>query len=95
MAVKSIMQEEFHHVIPMRSDQRIADGVEVEWFADETGRMLGAIAAGGASQDWRYILWKREKAGKFRVCELKGRFRNHEEAKVVLLSVMEVTEKAV
>ena len=93
MAIRSITQGEFHQVIPRRPPRGTVTGEEVAWVADESGKIMGTVAAKRGDSHWCYILWKRVKGSGFRVCEIRDTFESHQEAELQLLAVMASTEK--
>jgi len=61
---------------------------EVEWFADRSRNLLGAIARGTGAAGWNYAILKRDKSGQFRIRKVMGNFFDAKAARVDLLLQM-------
>ena len=82
MVVKDVSRAEFNRLLPLHSGLEHLIGKEVEWFSDKRGNILGTIALGGSSRGWNYVILKRNRIGKFHVCDVACDFYNHASARV-------------
>jgi len=58
--------------------------VEVEWFSNRSGTVVGTIAKGEGMAGWNYVVLKRDKQGEFHVRKVMGNFFDLEDARVDL-----------
>jgi len=89
MVIKDIGRVEFIRRLSLQSDLEHFVGKEVEWFANETGNIIGTIALGDKSRGWNYVILRRNRIGKFRVSNVVCDFYNHAAAKVDFMIAME------
>ena len=82
MGVKDISRAEFNRLLPLHSGLENLIGKEVEWFSDKRGNILGTIALGDSSRGWNYVILKRDRVGKFHVCDVACNIYSHAAARV-------------
>ena len=88
MAIKDIGRTEFIRRLSLHSDLEHFVGKEVEWFTNETGNVIGTIALGDKDRGWNYVILRRNRIGKFRVCNVVCDFYNHAAARVDFMITM-------
>jgi hypothetical protein len=69
MAINSISREEFDAYQPARTPNIEALVEEVEWFADDRGVIIGALARDRTDNDWSFVVLGRDERGAFRAIE--------------------------
>ena len=69
---------------------RVADlrRVWVEWFGDDGGLIIGAIAYHPSSLEWSYVILGRDIYGRFHALDLDTGLRDLEEARRLLVEKM-------
>jgi hypothetical protein len=83
VVIKDIGRAEFIRHLSPHSDLEHFIGEEVEWFSNKTGNIIGTIALGGSSsRGWNYVILKRNRMGKFHVCNIVCDFYNLAAARV-------------
>ena len=88
MVIKDISRAEFIRRLSLQSDLEHFIGKEVEWFSNETGNIIGTIALGDSSRGWNYVILRRNRMGKFHVCDVVCDFFNHAAARVNIMFAM-------
>ena len=88
MVIKDIGRAEFINRLSLHSDLEHFVGKEVEWFTNKTGNIIGTIALGDKSRGWNYVILRRNRIGKFRVCNVMCDFYNHAAARVDFMIAM-------
>jgi len=86
MSATSISRAEFVRRLSLDNDLERFIGKEVEWFADDTGNVIGTIALG--STGWSYVILRRDKLGNFRVCNVRGNLYGLDAARMDIFSEM-------
>jgi hypothetical protein len=61
----------------------------VEWFADQSGVLLGTIADEEAALEWSFIILERDINGKFHIVHCEARCPSLDQARRVLFDKME------
>ena len=82
MRINSISRAEFIRRLLLHNDLERFIGGEVEWFANRLGNILGTIALGDANRGWNYVIFKRNRTGKFHVCTVVCDFYSRAAARV-------------
>ena len=93
MAIKSISRGELQQFLPHRDAIGRFIGAEVEWFADEEGKIIGTIAEGTTSKDWGYVVLRRDERGGYLFWDLKTRIESCDAARVQIVRTMEATQE--
>ena len=91
MSARSISRDEFVRCLGLHDDLERFVGKEIEWFADDTGNVIGTIALAG--RGWSCVILKRDKTGGFRVCTVRGSLYSVDAARADVLSEMKVAER--
>jgi hypothetical protein len=93
VAIHSISRNHFTHCLPnhFHLDQLLGD--EIEWFADDTDKVIGIVAQ-HHRHDWGYALLGQDAKGQFRVCDLKDHIEDHRTATIRLLRAMHASEQS-
>jgi hypothetical protein len=90
MAIRALSRQEFDR---FRSAQRTLASLTrkaVEWFADDTGDVIGAIADHhGSDLNWSFVALGRHLDGNFRVFALDFGFPSADDARRLLFAKME------
>jgi len=66
MAIRALSLQEFDRLNAARAAVRRHTDTAVEWFADDTGAILGAIAYHHFDLDWSIVVFGRDDTGDFR-----------------------------
>ena len=88
MIVKDIGRAEFIDRLSLHSDLEHFIGKEVEWFSNKTGNIVGTIALGDRNRGWNYVILRRNRMGKFHVCNVVCDFYDRTAAKVDFMFAM-------
>ena len=94
MAIKSISQGELDQFLPHRDAIGRFIGAEVEWFADEKGKVIGTVAEGPSSLGWGYVILRRNERGEYLFWDLKTRIGSCDAARVQMVRTMEATQQS-
>jgi len=86
--INSTGRQAFHKLLPSNAMSEMADGEEVEWFADVAETIIGTIGFDRKNKDWNYAIMKRDGMGEFRVSERQRYFPTRHTARVMLLRGM-------
>ena len=89
MAINNIGRPEFIRRLSLHSDLEHFIGKEVEWFSNKTGNIIGTIALGDRSRGWNYVVLRRNRTGKFHVCDVVCDLYNHAAARVDFMFAMD------
>ena len=84
MRIKTIPRSEFDRLLPQNPALDNVMVVEVEWFSNRSGTVVGTIAKGKGMAGWNYVVLKRDKQGEFHVRKVMGNFFDLEDARVDL-----------
>jgi len=93
MRIKTIPRSEFDRLLPQNPALENLMVVEVEWFSNRSGNMLGTIAKGESVAGWNYAILKRDKNGDSHVRKVMNNFFSLKAARVDLLFSMTGIEK--
>ena len=88
MRIKTIPRSEFDRLLPQNPALENLMVVEVEWFSNRSGNMLGTIAKGESVAGWNYAILKRGKKGGFYVHKVMNNCSSSNAARVDLLISM-------
>lgn len=88
MAIRALTIQEFDRIRSARSALARLTNHDVEWFADDTGLVLGAIAYHQVLLDWSFIVLERDHSGEFRPVACDVALRDLGEARRLLLEKM-------
>jgi hypothetical protein len=88
MAIRALSLQEFNRFRAARSILALLTDKAVEWFADDTGRVLGAIACHRFHSAWSFIVLGRDTAGSFRGIASDTGLRGVDEARRRLMENM-------
>ena len=93
MAIKGISRRDLDQFLPHRGAIGKFIGVEVEWFADDVGNIIGVIAQGTTSINWGYAVLRRDENGKYAYWDLKTGIASRDAARIQIVCTMEATQK--
>jgi len=67
MSIRTILRSEFDRLLP--HDPILEDYMleQVEWFSNQSGTLLGAIAKGENHAGWNYAIFKQDRHGDFHI----------------------------
>ena len=86
--IKEIGRREFIRHLSLENDLEHFIGKEVEWYANPTGSLIGTIAFGDRSRGWNYVIFKRNRAGRFHVSRVVCDFYDRAAARVDFMFAM-------
>jgi hypothetical protein len=89
MAIRALSLREFDAFNATRARVARHTDQAVEWFADDTETVLGAIAYHHLDLDWSFVVLRRHRDGTFRVSDRAAGFRVLDDARRRLLDTME------
>ena len=93
MRVKTIPRSEFDRLLPQNPALESLMVVEVEWFSNSSGNLLGALAKGKGAAGWNYVILEHDERGDCYVHKVMNNFLGLEAARIDLLLWMAGTEK--
>jgi len=93
MAVRALSLREFATFNAARVRVARHTDKAVEWFADETGTILGAIAYHHLALDWSLVVLKQNGDGTFRAVERAAGLRVLDDARRLLIDKMTTARK--
>jgi hypothetical protein len=88
MAIRALTIQEFDRFRSARSVLARLTSHAVEWFADDAGLVLGAIAYHQVLLDWSLIVLARDSSGDFRPVACETGLRDLGEARRLLVEEM-------
>jgi hypothetical protein len=88
MAIRALSLKEFATFNAARARVARHTDQAVEWFADDTGSVLGAIAYHHLALDWSMVVLKQNGDGTFRAIERADGLRVLDDARRLLISKM-------
>jgi hypothetical protein len=94
MRIRAIPRYQFDRLLPHHFALESLMGEEVEWFSNQSGNMLGAVARGEGVAGWNYVILKRDKQGDLHFRKVMSNFFSLRAAKVDLLLSMAEIESA-
>jgi hypothetical protein len=89
MTIRALSREEFDKFGSAQLTLRGLTRKAVEWFADDVGNLLGAVADHRPALDWSFVALGRDQSGKFRVIALDFGYQDQDVARGVLFATME------
>ena len=94
VVIKSISQKEMDQFLPHRFNIDRFIGVEAEWFSDEVGNIIGAIAEGTANMHWGYAILRRDDGRKYQFWDLETGIESCDAARIQIVHAMKATRKS-
>ncbi len=94
MAIRSISRWEFDGLLRWRRILESFTGWHVEWFANDTGNIIGVVYEGRGEADWSHVMLERDDRGTFRVCAQQIGVASLEDAREQLIHIMGTTEQS-
>jgi hypothetical protein len=91
MTIRALCRQEFDRFSSAQATLADFTSKAVEWFADDTGLVLGAVAHHESDLNWSYVVLSRDTKGQFRSRHLQFGVWNVDEARRLLLARMETT----
>jgi hypothetical protein len=88
MAIRALSLQEFARFNAARATVARHTDKAVEWFADDTDAVLGAIAFDQFDLEWSLVVLGRDYNGDFRALDRDGGLRVLDEARRVLVEKM-------
>jgi hypothetical protein len=92
MAIRALSRQEFERFASAQSALEDLTAKAVEWFADDSGLILGAIAHHRSDLNWSFVVLSRDCHASFRAKYLDFGFWNADEARRQLFLKMDPTE---
>ena len=93
MAIRPITKEQFDAIQPSHKAMTRLRVDEHEWFADESGTIIGAVIF-DATEDWGWVILGRDEQREFRMVKMVSRLGTKDDAKEKLRSAMSGLEAA-
>lgn len=94
MAIGPITKKQFESLQPGYKPMSRLVVEEREWFADQSGSVIGTVTFDPAEKDWGWVILAREDQGEFRVVQMGARLAKHDEARKQLRETMRRLEIA-
>ena len=91
MGIRPVSRIEFDGYGPARAPESETVFDETEWFADDTGVVIGLIALYKSDRDWFIGVLGRDEQGVFRAIDVESCIENIDDARVQLIKKMEQT----
>lgn len=88
MAIRALSRQEFDRFRSARATLALLTDRAVEWFADDTGVVLGAIAYDKSDLQWSFVVLGRDHDGEFRALDHDAGLRVLDDARRLLLERM-------
>jgi hypothetical protein len=89
MGIRPVSRIEFDQYGPARAPESETIFDETEWFADDSGVVIGVIALYKSDHDWFIGVLGRDERGIFRAIDVESCIGNIDEARVQLIKKME------
>jgi hypothetical protein len=89
VAIRALFRQEFDRFSSAQSALDDLTSRAAEWFADDSGAVLGAIAHYETDLNWSYVVLGRDHHGRFRPRCLDFGFWNCDDARRQLVAKME------
>src|SRR5258708_6043775 len=89
MVIRTLSRQEFNWFGSARSALARLTGTPVEWFADDTGSVFGAIVRDRSAPDWSFVILVGDINGQFRALHFDTGLRNVEDARRLVPARME------
>jgi hypothetical protein len=89
MAIRAMFRQEFDRFASAQSALADLTHRAVEWFADDTGVVLGAMTHHESDLNWSFVVLGRNNLGQFHPLYLDFGFWNCDEARRLLFAKME------
>jgi hypothetical protein len=91
MMIRAVSRQEFDRFDVARVRSGDVTRREVEWFVDETQRLLAVITQHGPDEalQWFITIFERGPGGRFRVCDLAAGLRDADAARELLFVSMQ------
>jgi hypothetical protein len=89
MAIRALSRQEFDRFTSAQPSVAGFTSEAVEWLADDTGLVLGAVAHHKSDLNWAFVVLSRDRQGQFRPLYLQFGAWNIDEAHGLLLASME------
>ena len=94
MAIRPITQKEFDRLQPNRKPMDRLVVEQQEWFANETGSLLGTVYFDAADNCWGCAMLGRDEQGEFRTMQMDGRLPSAKDASATLRTQMAKSDAA-
>jgi hypothetical protein len=89
MPIRALFRQEFDRVASSQGTLADLTSKAVEWFADDSGTVLGAIAHHQSDLNWSLVVLGLDDQGRFRALYLDFGFWNCDEARQLLFAKMQ------
>jgi hypothetical protein len=89
MGIRPVSRIEFDEYGPARAPESEMIFDETEWFADDTGVVIGLIALDKRDQDWFIGVLGPDERGVFRAIDVESCIENIDDARAQLIKKME------
>jgi hypothetical protein len=87
MNIENISRSKFNQLLS--SDSAVSNlTVQVAWFSNPSGNLLGALTKSKGRPEWNYVILKRDKEGDCHIHQVMNGFLSSEAAKADLLMSM-------
>jgi hypothetical protein len=90
MPIRALTIQEFDRFRSARSTLARPTDQAVEWFADDAGVVLGAIAYNQVDLQWSFVVWGRDHHGKFRALDRDAGLSVLDDARRLLVEKMAI-----
>jgi hypothetical protein len=90
MIIRALFRQEFDRIVSKQSILKDFTTRAVEWFADDSGDFIGAIAHQESDLNWSIVILVRKPHANFRAHYLDFGFWNCDDARQQLFDTMEM-----
>jgi hypothetical protein len=74
--IKSINRSEFNQLLPQHRQLEDLMGNQIAWYSNAARTLIGTIAETMIGRSWNFAVLKRNRLGKFQVCDIGENFFN-------------------
>jgi len=88
MSIRALFRQDFDRFASTQPTLAAFRVDAVEWFADDTGSVLGAVTHREADRPWSFVVWARDIHGQFAPLNLQFGAWNADEARRLVIARM-------
>ena|ERR1035437_2540934 len=92
MAIRATGRTEFIRRLFLLGDLERLIGMEIEWFANAAGNVIGTIALAASDRGWNYVVLRKNRLGNFQAFNRRENLFSLDEARVDCLQAMGMTD---
>ena len=94
MGINRISKVDFDKYGPSRGPNTSMTSDEQDWYATDTGNVIGLIARDKVDNDWLWVGFGKDQNGKFRAIKVEISIDNQQDATSQLIDYMDSVEKS-